>query len=243
MELSIITYNVLHFGDYIHQNDDEVDIKTFADYLAKKNADIVGFNEVYDNGPDEGYKNQVQNVAREAGYEHSFFAKALDLDDGYAYGNGLMSRYPFESSVTIVPDPPKAALNGEYAETRCVLRAEFNIEGKRLTVLDCHFGLNIAEQENAVKTVCDIVDSCDNDVVFMGDFNVKPDNEILKPIYDRFRDTADKLDCENKFTFPSEKPDRKIDYIMVRGNIEVVSATIYPDVVSDHLPVAVVVRL
>lgn len=69
----------------------------------------------------------------------------------------------------------------------------------------------------------------------MGDFNVMPENPVLDPIRARMKDTAELFD-EPKQSFRSDAPDRKIDYIFVSPDIEVVSADIPPVVASDHRP-------
>jgi endonuclease/exonuclease/phosphatase family metal-dependent hydrolase len=69
----------------------------------------------------------------------------------------------------------------------------------------------------------------------MGDFNVTPDNDLLKPIRERMRDTAEFFN-EEKFSYPSDNPNRKIDYIFVSNDIEIVTADIPPIVASDHRP-------
>ena len=69
----------------------------------------------------------------------------------------------------------------------------------------------------------------------MGDLNVRPDNPLLLPIRERMKDTADLFD-EPKMSFPSDAPTRKIDYIFVSPDIEVVSADIPAVVASDHRP-------
>ena len=102
-----------------------------------------------------------------------------------------------------------------------------------LTVLVSHFGLQPDEEENAVKTVIDNI--CENKCILMGDFNVTPDDPVLNPIRAKMKDTADFFD-EPKLSFPSDEPDRKIDYIFVSKDINVVSADIPPTVVSDHRP-------
>jgi len=102
-----------------------------------------------------------------------------------------------------------------------------------VTVMVIHFGLNPDEQENAVKTVIDNIES--ERCILMGDFNVTPNNRVLDPIRERMVDAASAFDSE-KFSFPSDRPDRKIDYIFVTPDIKLISADI-PDVVaSDHRP-------
>ena len=64
----------------------------------------------------------------------------------------------------------------------------------------------------------------------------------LAAIRDRMKDTAALFD-EPKLSFPSDKPDRKIDYIFVSKDIKVVSADIPPIVASDHRPHTATVEL
>lgn len=51
----------------------------------------------------------------------------------------------------------------------------------------------------------------------------------------RMRDTADLFERE-WFSFPSDAPTRKIDYIFVSPDVKVLSADILPVVASDHRP-------
>ena len=71
--------------------------------------------------------------------------------------------------------------------------------------------------------------------VLMGDFNVTPDDPVLDPIRERLTDTATVFESE-KLSFPSDKPDRKIDYIFVSRDVKVDAADIPPIVASDHRP-------
>jgi endonuclease/exonuclease/phosphatase family metal-dependent hydrolase len=100
-------------------------------------------------------------------------------------------------------------------------------------VLVSHFGLNPDEQENAVQTV--IENLPEEKCVLLGDFNMRPEKEILNPIRARMYDTAE-LFGEPKFSFPSDHPDRKIDYIFTSRDLPVLSADIPAIVSSDHRP-------
>ena len=75
----------------------------------------------------------------------------------------------------------------------------------------------------------------DEKCILMGDFNVVPENEVLNPIRARMKDTADCFD-KPLLSFPSDNPQRKIDYLFVSPDVEVVSADIPEIVASDHRP-------
>ena len=89
--------------------------------------------------------------------------------------------------------------------------------------------------ENAVKTLLDRLG--DGNAVLMGDLNVTPDSPVIAKIKDRMTDAATAAEPGDALlSFPSDHPDRKIDYIFTKGNIEAASCRIVPGVLSDHLP-------
>ena len=132
-----------------------------------------------------------------------------------------------------MPDPEEPRKGTDWYETRCLLKAGIDAPDGPLTVCVIHFGLNPDEAENAVKTVLSAVE--EERCVLMGDFNVLPEDPVLLPIRERMFDTAE-LFSEPKLSYPSDKPDRKIDYIFVSKDMKVVSADIPAIVVSDHRP-------
>ena len=88
-------------------------------------------------------------------------------------------------------------------------------------------------KQNPLSNLCDNMAS--ERCVVMGDFNMTPDDKLLAPIFERMTDTA-KGFCDEKFSFPSDAPDIKIDYIFVSRDAKVLSADIPSIVVSDHRP-------
>ena len=67
----------------------------------------------------------------------------------------------------------------------------------------------------------------------MGDFNVTPDNPVLNPIKEKMKDASVGF-CENTPTWPSDKPEIKIDYIFVSNDLKVEWACIPEIIASDH---------
>ena len=141
-----------------------------------------------------------------------------------------MSKYPLKTIETIgIPDPIEKT-GGQLYETRAVLKVTLD---NGLIVLVTHFGLNLDEHINAVKTVLNYIEK--EKCVFMGDLNVEPQNPVLKPIQESLVDAATVIG-EELLSFPSDKPYKKIDYIFVTPDVKIISADI-PDIVcSDHRP-------
>ena len=229
MKLKIMTFNIQHCLNYIERR---IDFPLFARTIAESGADIVGLNEVRGKGLHPLYEEQTKILAEGAGYKYYYFAKAIDFDGVNPYGNAVLSKYPIIKAETVgIPDPAVRAYDGYY-ETRCIAKLTVDIEGEPLTVLAAHFGLNRDEHENARDTIIKNLEK--KRCVLMGDFNVQPQSDILDPIRERMKDTSD--GCGDMFTFPSDKPDRKIDYIFVSKDTEVLSAEIPALAVSDHRP-------
>ena len=222
-----MSFNTQHCMNYITR---KIDFEIMAKTILDCGADVVGLNEMRDAGQDPEYTAQVERLAELTGMKYYYFAKAIEFSNKGPYGNAILSKIPIISAESIlIPDPDSKLYNGYY-ETRCVLKAE--LEGD-ITVLITHFGLNPDEQENAVKTVMDNVS--EKRCILMGDFNVTPENKALEPIRHALKDTAEAFEVA-KLSFPSDKPNRKIDYIFVSHDIDVAFADIPEIIASDHCP-------
>lgn len=225
--MKIMTFNTQSCWNYIEK---KIDFNIMAETIKKCGAEIVGLNEIRNKGVYPEFANQTKILSELTGLENHYFAKAIDVDGNNPYGNGFLSKYAITSVETIpIPDPVPDPKKQNY-ESRCILKAKLE---NSLTVMVVHFGLNEDEQINAVSAVLENAET--EKCVLMGDFNVTPDNEILNPIRKKFKDAAD-LFKEPLTTFPSDNPDRKIDYIFVTPDIEILRADIPAIVASDHRP-------
>lgn len=220
MKLKLMTFNIQHCRDYINRN---IDIDLFVRTIKKCDPDIIGLNEIY--GEYETNKNQSLEIAEKLGFHH-YFGQAITWKN-IPFGNAILSRYPFQSVEKImIPDPIRDT--NEPYETRCVIKALIN----DITVLVSHFGLIASEQVNAVKTVTDIIKNTKTKIILMGDFNMEVNSPILTPINELLKNTL----VDDSLSYPSINPTKKIDYIYVSSNIEVLDAQIPNLVASDHLP-------
>ncbi len=228
--IKIATYNVRHFST---GKLDEVDYSAFIQAIRSLDADIVGINESY--GPDSrfGEKAQVEVIAEAMGWNW-FFAPAVQVPGWGIYGNSVLTRFPFIKADCIPIPDPKPVYPYKHYESRCILVLDVETQSGPLTVAVTHFGLNPAEQEMALKTVRTLVRP--HRFILMGDLNLTPDAPIISSLSDLLQDTGKYLRHEQSLSFPSDKPDRKIDYIFVTSDILVKDAEILSLTVSDHRP-------
>lgn len=236
MKIKFMSYNTQHCLNFITR---EIDFDIIADTIKKCEADIIGLQEIRDEGQHAAYQSQAKIIAEKLGYHYYYFAEAIRFGGVNPYGNAIISRYPIISAETImIPDPEIKKYDGYY-ETRCLLKATIDVRNG-LNVLVSHFGLNPDEHENAVETVVSNIPK--EHCVLMGDFNMEPDNQILNPIMQSLQDTA-KVFSTYKLSFPSDTPKVKIDYIFVSKDLKVEYADIPEIISSDHRPHVATIEL
>ena len=230
--MRVMTFNIQHGLDY---KNNIIDLDLFVRSIKKYGADVCGLNEVRGDGPLDGYTDQTNAIGDGLGFNR-YFGEAIKVDGTSPYGNAIVSRYTFKSVQTVpVPDPDDKD-DESYFETRCVVKAIADIDGKDVCFLVCHMGLIESERKNAVKTLCGLIDELAIPTVVMGDFNAEPHDPVLAPLFDRLEDTDNKALVAHAKTFPSDNPNIKIDYILYKG-LECVSTTTVTEVISDHLPI------
>ena len=230
--MKVMTFNIQHALDYQKQ---VIDFDLFINAIKKYDADVCGLNEVRGDGPLEDYIDQTGAIADGLGF-NSYFGEAIKVEGTSPYGNAIVSRFSFKSVETIkIPDP--VIKKGKHSfESRCVIKANANVDGKEICFLVCHMGLNLSEQKNAVKTICALLDDINLPVILMGDFNTTPEDKVLNPIRERMSDSDHMNPVKNHGTYPSDKPDVKIDYIFYR-DLKCTKTETIQEIYSDHLPI------
>ena len=235
MKARIMTFNTQHCAAFLDGL--RIDLPLFGRTVAESGADIVALNEMRNIGPREGYTDQTGMLARLAKMKEALFSEAIRFEGILPYGNSLISKLAVREWETVmIPDPNPRGYSGYY-ETRAILKAELE---SGLRVLVTHVGLNPDEQENAVRVLKPLLrrEKC----ILMGDFNMEPDNPLLKPIMNRLYDTAQNF-TSPKLSFPSDTPKVKIDYIFVSKDLKVEYADIPEIISSDHRPHVATIEL
>ena len=231
--MRIMTYNIAHGEDQNRPGQNCIDLLQIARIIRDVNPVFCTLNEVRNEGSHPDYTDQVGTLCRYLGW-NGFFAQATLLDGGNPYGNAIVSSVPIlETEVIPIPDPPLRKYDGYY-ETRCVLRAVLDL-GRPFTVFASHFGLNPDEAENAVDTVVKAVSKCGTPFCFQGDLNLKPEDPLMRPLFEIMTDTAVAADGP-VLIFASDNPYEKIDYIFVSRDLRAERFRVPVVIASDHSP-------
>ncbi len=244
MKLKIMTYNIASCRTYKLGPDFRPvtrDIERYAEAMKAFAPDVCGLNEVDYKLPRSCRVKMAKYLGDALGYE-SAFAPAVTWGLG-TYGNGFISKYPIKDvEVYPIPDPP-AKTEDKYYETRVILHAIVDIEGRDVDFFITHFGLARQEAQNAVDTLVELIKRCENPVVLMGDFNLPMTDPILAPFFDLLQDTFAVYPDKDVYTYPSDPivtqvPEHygKIDYIFLSKHFKIESVEIPELLLSDHKP-------
>lgn len=226
--MRIMSYNI-HSGKSM---DNVFDIHAIAEVVKQLSPDICALNEVRMRTKDVGGLELAREIADAAGM-YWRFGRAIDFNGG-EYGNAILSRAPISfSRVVPVPDVPEGERESRF-ETRSVLETIVLTDNGPVQAVTCHFGLSRGEQERAVATVLPMLRT-DMPVVFMGDLNIEPDNDLIAKLRGRLCDTAG----DTPLTFPARDAEIKIDYIFASDHFSCGEFKTQQTLASDHLPVYV----
>ena len=122
---------------------------------------------------------------------------------------------------------------------RGVMEVRFGNHESPLIMLQVHLALGRRARLRQLEYVSDLVNSFEH-VVVMGDFNCKSRSYEMDALIEKTKlsEPIDKL-----HTFPSWKPMRNIDHILVTPTIKINDMQVLSHTVSDHLPIAVEIEL
>ena len=245
MNIKIGNYNIQHCRDHLHflaTGEERIAPERVAEIISELGLDVCGLNEVYNREMLEGDENinQARVIAHKLGY-YFYFAKAIDYK-GFEYGNALVSRFPIVSAKTVPMALPENAKKKPRYEDRALLIAELDTGDRTLTVAVSHFGLTPEEHEFDIDTVISELSAVESPLVFMGDLNMMPHNTLIVKLSGVLNDTAILTPGDN-FTFSSDKPFEKIDYIFTNDAAQALSFKVSDAVFADHLPVTAEIEI
>lgn len=193
--------------------------------------DIVGLQEADTGSLRSGFLNQTQFLAETAGFPFWSQQTNRDVARLARSGNGLISRFePHEVLDHRLPGRirGRGALIARYGTGDCAL-----------LVINVHLSLGPQARMRQIDFLSEVA-SENRHVVLMGDLNTRVDSPELRRLFER-SGLAPPVSAPQ--SYPSWRPRRAIDHILVSDSIQVVEGGVLPLAVSDHLPVSLEVQL
>jgi endonuclease/exonuclease/phosphatase family metal-dependent hydrolase len=241
--IRLLSYNIQvgiesrHYGDYVSNGWKHIlphgrrlhNLTLIAGMLS--GYDMVGLQEVDGGSIRSAFIDHTQFLARESGYP--FWHRQINRDLGRfaRHSNGLLSRVsPTLITEHRLPGPPgRGALMAEFA-TSC---------DDPLLVCVLHLALLQHTRRHQLNYILKVARDY-RFAVLMGDFNCGCKSRSLRAAVSEAG--LNGLDCELK-TFPSWRPQRNLDHILVSPELEIIDARVLDHAISDHLPIGMEVAL
>jgi endonuclease/exonuclease/phosphatase family metal-dependent hydrolase len=227
--LRVMTYNI-HVGVGM---DKKLDLQRIAAVINAQHPHLVGLQEV-----DRGVQRtqRIDEIAELAKLTRMDFAFAFNLAyQGGQYGVAILSRLP------IAATEHRLFRNLREAERRGFIRAEIDFHGRKLNFVTTHLDYQYADGRLfETEQLLDALKGLKGSLMIVGDFNDTPDGGAYKLVREQFDDAwLGDLGTNPGFSYPADKPAKRIDYILLRhgDNVRPKRTWIVNTLASDHVPV------
>ncbi len=196
-----------------------------------RDYDIVGLQEVDAGSRRSGFVNLTEYLAKRADFPFWDDRTNRRLGRFARHSMGVLSRFqPTEITEHKLPGriPGRGAL--------CV---RFGRKNASLMVMIVHLALSRRARLMQLDFLGELVNEYRN-VVLMGDMNCDSSSQEINQLIDR---TMMSEPAHGLHTFPSWRPSRNIDHILVTPTVQVDQVKVLDHAVSDHLPISMEIVL
>lgn len=235
--IRVMTYNI-HVGIGM---DKKLDLPRIAEVINKEKPDLVGLQEV-----DRGVQRtqRIDEIVELSKLTRMDYAFAFNLPyQGGQYGVAILSRFPIRAT------EHRLYKNLREAERRGLIRAEVKIGGRVVHFVTTHLDYQhddgrLFEAQQMLAFLSEVK----GPLIIVGDFNDTPAGQTYRLMLKQFDDAygrhqsrmwQDGSSGNEGYTYPADKPAKRIDYIFTRRSdaIKTKRAWIVNSPASDHIPV------
>jgi endonuclease/exonuclease/phosphatase family metal-dependent hydrolase len=191
--------------------------------------DLVALQEVDGGSLRSGFINQVEHLAQLGDFPYWYQQLNRNLGRLAQHSNGLLSRL----QPNLLEDHPLPGPPGRGA-----ILMRFGKGREALAVVMMHLSLGARTRTRQLAYIRELVGNYRH-LVLMGDMNTHA-NDLLErsPLRD-----LGLLAPQVEATFPSWRPQRCLDHILLSPSLTLERVAVLSQPISDHLPVAVDIRL
>lgn len=195
------------------------------------NYDVIALQECDGGSLRSGYINQVQYLAEASGIPYWHQQLNRNLGQFAQHSNGLLSRYrPLDVTEHRLPG---------LIPGRGAIVARYGVEEDPLVLVMMHLSLSKAAQQRQLAYIQELIAEYQH-VVLMGDLNNHAE-ELLSNTPLKHSNLVPLPDTAH--SFPSWRPERALDHILVSPSLEIRRSEVVSYPVSDHLPIAMDIKL
>ena len=192
--------------------------------------DLVGLQEVDSGSLRTGFLDQTEYLAHRARFPYWYRQVNRSLGKIAQHSNGVLSRIrPHRVDEHKLP-----GLRGRGA-----MLVELQTNREPLLVCIMHLALGKRARRLQLSYISELVGEY-SQLVVMGDFNCGTESNELQELIDS---THLQLPTENLNTFPSWRPNRKFDHILISEALRLNKTNVLEHTHSDHLPICVEIEL
>ena len=193
--------------------------------------DVVGLQETDSGSIRSEFINQVDYLAEGGGFPYRYHQTNRRLGKIAQHSMGLLSRLPI---LEVDEHKLPGAIPG-----RGTLVARLEYGRRPLVLMIVHLALGRRARLRQINYISAMVRRHEN-VVIMGDLNFRSESGEMAHL---LRRSGLREPIHGLHTFPSWRPHRNIDHILVSPSLQVRKAEVIECQYSDHLPVAAQVSL
>lgn len=186
--------------------------------------DLVALQEVDGGSLRTGHINQVEQLARISRFPYWYQQLNRNLAPFAQHSNGLLSRIPLGQ----IEDHP---LPGPVGRGAILLRVGQGADA--IAVVMMHLALGTRVRNLQLAYIRELLQDYRH-YVLMGDLNTQADELLYRSPLRSLNLQAPQLAA----TFPSWKPQRCLDHILLSDNLQIAHSSVLDLPLSDHLPVA-----
>lgn len=196
-----------------------------------------------------GAVDQVAALQKATGFDAAFGPSLLHYDGG-EYGIAILSRFAigFRSTIPLPVLPPQTRAGGSQEPRVALLAFLPQPEAAPVWhVINTH--LDPADGTARAQEIARLVEAYKDQAaakepIFVGgDFNSTPDDPVLQPLRAAgLRDAWTECGSGDGFTYPADKPAKRIDYLFLSGDLHCADAKVLESQASDHRPLLVTLK-
>ena len=235
--LSLLSYNIhvgvrpAHYGHYLTRAWRHVlpgaDMHDTLDRIAEtmRGHDFVAVQEADAGSLRTRFVNQLEYLAKRAGFSHMGLTVTRDLRPVARHAMGYLSRWPVARE--------QAHVLPAFIPGRRALSVHLGPEAGGLNLLLTHLSLGRKDRHRQLDYLAQLV-SHNAPTVLLGDLNCDAEALRTHPALAR---SGFWVPHTTPMTFPSWQPRHSLDHILTTPHVEVHRIEALPHAFSDHLPI------